>query len=191
MKNQFREAIKSNISDSMMADPNSNIQLSIWDKENLLREKADIHRTRLSKYGHSKLNGEMFYREKEGNIFKAFVEEFPDKQPNLEPTVRKIIDQGLGKSVLKGFISSNSDIQQFLVFPIYSNATVLAYVYYGLSIQTLIDLFEADSGSSIYLPDREASSSNIYLHSEKLESLELESGASIVTQLEEDFYAGS
>ena len=129
--------------------------------------------------------------DKEGNIFKAFVEEFPDKQPNLEPTVRKIIDQGLGKSVLKGFISSNSDIQQFLVFPIYSNATVLAYVYYGLSIQTLTDLFEADSGSSIYLPDREASSSNIYLHSEKLESLELESGASIVTQLEDDFYAVS
>ena len=64
--------------------------------------------------------------DKDGNIFKAFAEEFPDIQPNLEPTVRKIIDQGLGKSVLKGLISSNSDIQQFLVFPIYSNATVLA-----------------------------------------------------------------
>ena len=92
---------------------------------------------------------------------------------------------------MKGFISSNSDIQQFLVFPIYSNATVLAYVYYGLSIQTLIDLFEEDSGSYIYLTDREASSSNIYLHSKKLESLELESGGSIVTQLEDDFYAVS
>ncbi|MFL2527940.1 MAG: histidine kinase dimerization/phospho-acceptor domain-containing protein [Candidatus Azotimanducaceae bacterium] len=129
--------------------------------------------------------------DKEGNILKYFVKASLENQPNLEPTVKKIVDEGLGKSTIKGFISSNSDIQQFLVFPIYSNATVLAYVYYGLSIQTLISIFEEDSGSSIYLPDREAPSSKIYSHSEKLESLELKNGASVVSQLGQDFYAVS
>ena len=70
MKNRFRETIKADLSDSMMADPNSNIKVSTWDKENILREKADIHRARLSKYGQSKLNGEMFYREKKGKIYR-------------------------------------------------------------------------------------------------------------------------
>ena len=129
--------------------------------------------------------------DKEGKILKYFAAASLENQPNLEPTVEKIVDQGLGKSIIKGFTSSDSDIQQFLVFPIYSNATVLAYVYYGLSIQTLINIFEEDSGSFIYLPDREASSSKIYSHSAKLESLELENGASIVSQLGHDFYAVS
>ena len=129
--------------------------------------------------------------DKEGNILKYFLKANLENKPNLEPTVEKIVDQGLGKSTIKGFISSNSDIQQFLVFPIYSNATVLAYVYYGLSIQTLISIFEEDSGSSIYLPDREAPSSKIYSHSAELESLELKNGASVVSQLGQDFYAVS
>ena len=53
-----------------MADPNRNIKISIWDKENLLREKADIHRARLSKYGSSKLNEEMFFIEGEDKVYK-------------------------------------------------------------------------------------------------------------------------
>ncbi len=66
----MREKIKVEMSDSLMANPNRNIKMSIWDKEDLLREKAEIHRTRLSKYGQSKLNGEVFFREKNGEIYK-------------------------------------------------------------------------------------------------------------------------
>ena len=53
-----------------MANPESNIQIGNWDREVELREKADIHRTRLSKYGHSKLNGEKFFLEKDGQVYK-------------------------------------------------------------------------------------------------------------------------
>ena len=68
LKNRFREKVKVIFSDSLMANPNTNI--SIWDKENFLREKAEIHRARLCKYGHSKLNGEIFFRDKNGEIYK-------------------------------------------------------------------------------------------------------------------------
>ena len=70
VKNRFREKVKVEISDSLMANPNRNIKISIWDKENLLREKAEIHRARLSKYGKSRLNGEIFFKEKNGEIYK-------------------------------------------------------------------------------------------------------------------------
>ncbi len=70
LKNRFREKVKVNFSDSLMANPNTNIKISIWDKENFLREKAEIHRARLCKYGHSKLNGEIFFRDKNGEIYK-------------------------------------------------------------------------------------------------------------------------
>ncbi len=70
VKNRFREKVKVEISDSLMANPNRNIKISIWDKENLLREKAEIHRARLSKYGESRLNGEIFFKEKDGEIYK-------------------------------------------------------------------------------------------------------------------------
>ena len=69
-KNKFREIIKVDHSEFLMADPNRNIKISIWDKENLLREKADIHRARLSKYGSSKLNEEMFFIEGEDKVYK-------------------------------------------------------------------------------------------------------------------------
>ena len=70
VKNRFREKVKVEISDSLMANPNRNIKISIWDKENLLREKAEIHRARLSKYGKSRLNGEIFFKERHGEIYK-------------------------------------------------------------------------------------------------------------------------
>ena len=69
-KNRFRQKIKTDYSDFLMGDPNRDINISIWDKESLLREKADIHRARLSKYGSSKLNGELFFREDQGKVYK-------------------------------------------------------------------------------------------------------------------------
>ena len=64
------ERIKTSFSEKLMAEPNRNINISLWDKENILREKADIHRARLAKYGHSRLNGELFLKDSEGGVYK-------------------------------------------------------------------------------------------------------------------------
>ena len=69
-ESRHREKLVEKVADILMADPDSNIQIGAWDREEELREKADIHRTRLSKYGHSKLNGEKFFMEKDGQVFK-------------------------------------------------------------------------------------------------------------------------
>ena len=69
-KNRFREKVKTTLSDALMADPKNNIKMSAWDQEYILREKADIHRARLTKYGQSKLNGEMFFKEAGDKVYK-------------------------------------------------------------------------------------------------------------------------
>ena len=71
---RHREKLVEKVADVLMADPDNNIQLGAWDREDELREKADIHRTRLSKYGYSKLNGEKFFMEKNGQVYKYTAE---------------------------------------------------------------------------------------------------------------------
>tara|TARA_B100000700_G_C15027182_1_gene848788 strand:- start:1722 stop:2075 length:354 start_codon:yes stop_codon:yes gene_type:complete len=58
------------ILDKLTFDPELNIVFNAWDLEAELKEKADIHRARLKKYGKSKLNGEMLYIGPKGGIFK-------------------------------------------------------------------------------------------------------------------------
>ena len=53
----------------------------------------------------------------------------------------------------KGLLSLH--IQQFVVFPIYANATPLAYVYYGKNFSALASAFEEDSNSLILAPFHE------------------------------------
>ena len=48
----------------MMLDPEKNINIGDWDREDLMREKVDIHRARLNKFGRSKMNGQMIFKEK-------------------------------------------------------------------------------------------------------------------------------
>jgi len=69
-KNRLREKLMVELSESLMADPESNIQIGNWDREEELREKADIHRARLNKYGHSKMNGEKFYLGPKGAVYR-------------------------------------------------------------------------------------------------------------------------
>ena len=68
---RHREKLVEKVADTLMTDPNINIQLGAWDREDELREKADIHRTRLSKYGYSKLNGEKFFMERDGRVYTS------------------------------------------------------------------------------------------------------------------------
>jgi len=52
------------------SNPNININIEIYDKEDTINRKSNIHRARLSKYKKSKLNGEMIFQDDEQRIYK-------------------------------------------------------------------------------------------------------------------------
>ena len=68
--NARREKITEEFTNSLLIDPYKNIPLGTWYSEDELREKADIHRARLSKFGKSKINGEMLFVGPKGGIYK-------------------------------------------------------------------------------------------------------------------------
>ena len=68
--NVRRKRISEEFSNSLLLAPTKNITLGTWYSENELREKADIHRARLSKFGKSKINGEMLFVGPKGGIYK-------------------------------------------------------------------------------------------------------------------------
>ena len=69
-KNVRRKRISEEFNNSLLLDPYKNIPLGTWYSEDELREKADIHRARLSKFGKSKINGEMLFVGPKGGIYK-------------------------------------------------------------------------------------------------------------------------
>ena len=62
-KNVKIDRISQEFINSLLLDPERNISIGNWYSENELREKADIHRARLSKFGKSK-NGSMECRKR-------------------------------------------------------------------------------------------------------------------------------
>ena len=52
------------------SNPNININIEIYDKEDNIIRKSNIHRARLSKFKKSKLNGEMIFQDDEQRIYK-------------------------------------------------------------------------------------------------------------------------
>ena len=68
--NVRRKRISEEFINSLLLDPSKNIPLGTWYSEDELREKADIHRSRLSKFGKSKINGEMLFVGPKGGIYK-------------------------------------------------------------------------------------------------------------------------
>ena len=53
-----------------LLNPNININIGIYEKEENIIRKSNIHRSRLSKFMKSKLNGEMIFMDEKQNIFK-------------------------------------------------------------------------------------------------------------------------
>ena len=53
----------------LVSDPNQNITLTESEDEGDILEKANIHKARLSKYGKSKLNGQVFYLDNHGSVY--------------------------------------------------------------------------------------------------------------------------
>lgn len=56
----------------------------------------------------------------------------------------------LEKNLVSGFARYEDRLQHFVVFPIFSNAKVLAYIYYGIDFNTLKTAFEIESSSTVW-----------------------------------------
>ena len=52
------------------SNPNININIGIYEKENIIKRKSNIHRARLSKFKKSNLNGETIHVDEQERIFK-------------------------------------------------------------------------------------------------------------------------
>ena len=52
------------------SNPNIDIRIGLYESEDKINRKSNIHRARLSKFRKSKLNGEMIYLDSEKNFFK-------------------------------------------------------------------------------------------------------------------------
>ena len=52
------------------SNPNINIYIGVYDNEENINKKSNIHRARLSKFKKSKLNGEMIFQDDEQRIYK-------------------------------------------------------------------------------------------------------------------------
>ena len=53
-----------------LSNPNINIYIGIYENEENINRKSNIHRARLSKFKKSKLNGEMIFQDDEQRIYK-------------------------------------------------------------------------------------------------------------------------
>ena len=54
------------------SNPKINIYIGIYDNEDNINRKSNIHRARLSKFKKSKLNGEMIFQDDEQRIYKFY-----------------------------------------------------------------------------------------------------------------------
>ena len=52
------------------SNPNINIYIGIYENEENVNRKSNIHRARLSKFKKSKLNGEIIFQDEEQKIYK-------------------------------------------------------------------------------------------------------------------------
>ncbi len=75
-KNKF-QSTQSNIEriflreeEKIFSNPNLNIKIGIYENEENISRKSNIHRARLSKFKKSKLNGEIIFQDDEKRIYK-------------------------------------------------------------------------------------------------------------------------
>ena len=64
------EKIFSRDDEKTSSDPNININIGIYENEDNIKRKSNIHRARLSKFKKSKLNGEIIFLDQNEKIFK-------------------------------------------------------------------------------------------------------------------------
>ena len=66
------EKIFSRNDEKTSSDPNININIGLYENEDNINRKSNIHRARLSKFRKSKLNGEMIFIDQYQKIFKYY-----------------------------------------------------------------------------------------------------------------------
>tara|TARA_Y100000766_G_C18829912_1_gene567538 strand:+ start:804 stop:1157 length:354 start_codon:yes stop_codon:yes gene_type:complete len=54
------------------SNPHININIGIYEKEEDIKRKTNIHRARLSKFKKSKLNGDMLFLDEKQKLFKYY-----------------------------------------------------------------------------------------------------------------------
>ena len=64
------EKIFSRDDEKTSLDPNININIGVYETEDNINRKSNIHRARLSKFKKSKLNGEIIFVDQDQKIFK-------------------------------------------------------------------------------------------------------------------------
>ena len=64
------ERIFSRDDEKTFSDPNININIGLYETEENVNRKSNIHRARLSKFKKSKLNGEIIFIDQDQKIFK-------------------------------------------------------------------------------------------------------------------------
>jgi len=64
------EKIFSRDDERTSSDPNININIGLYENEDNINRKSNIHRARLSKFKKSKLNGEIIFVDQDQRIFK-------------------------------------------------------------------------------------------------------------------------
>ena len=64
------EKIFSRDDEKTSSDPHININIGLYDNEDSISRKSNIHRARLSKFKKSKLNGEIIFVDQDQKIFK-------------------------------------------------------------------------------------------------------------------------
>ena len=64
------EKIFSRDDEKTSSDPDININIGIYDNEDNISRKSNIHRARLSKFKKSKLNGEIIFIDQDEKIYK-------------------------------------------------------------------------------------------------------------------------
>ncbi len=67
--NKYYQRINERYNIQLLSDPKTNLKINAWEKEFELVEKMKIHRTRLSKFGSSKMNGKTYHQESNGEVF--------------------------------------------------------------------------------------------------------------------------
>ena len=86
-----------------------------------------------------------------------------------------------------GYAVFAGQLQHFVVFPIFSNAKVMAYIYYGVNFQTLKKAFEVESGSTVWRENESRIIPDDYVRA-ALQQASLETFESTIFTFEDDTY---
>jgi len=92
----------------------------------------------------------------DGQVLKAFTSD-KSKVSEYSTLGSKLRQQAFQKQLKSGFVQWHQNAALFVTFPIYANARVLGYVYYGLRFKKLNQIFELDSKSHVFSPSSPAS----------------------------------